>query len=75
MVDIGCGIGVRAGGVGAMFFDSLVLIIRIKFARLSLVMRLASACSASCFSIAWNRLMSIVKDLTVFQVFRSGIRG
>jgi hypothetical protein len=66
VVVIGCGIGIGAGGVGAMFFDSLVLIIQIKFARLSLVMRLASAYSANCFSIAWNRSMSIAKDLTVF---------
>jgi hypothetical protein len=27
VVVIGCGIGIRAGGVGAMFFDSLMLII------------------------------------------------
>jgi hypothetical protein len=40
-----------------------------------LVMQLASACSANCFSIAWNRSMSIATDLTVFQVFWRGIRG
>jgi hypothetical protein len=40
-----------------------------------LVMGVASACSANCFSIAWNRSMSIVKDSTVFQVFWRWIRG
>jgi hypothetical protein len=75
VVVIGCGIGIGAGGVRVMFFDSLVLIIRIKFARFLLVMRLASTYSANCFSIAWNRSMSIARDLTVFQVFRRGIRG
>jgi hypothetical protein len=66
VVVISCGIEARAGGVGAMFFDSLVLIIQTKFARLLLVMQVASTCSANCFSIAWNHLMSIAKDLTVF---------
>jgi hypothetical protein len=66
VVFIGCGIGAGAVGVGVMFFDSLVLIIRTKFARLLLAMWVASACSTYCFSIIWNHLMSIVKDLTVF---------
>jgi hypothetical protein len=75
VVVISCGIGARAGGVGVMFFDSLVLIIQTKFARLLLVMWLASTCSANCSSIAWNCSMSIAKDLTVLRVFRRGIRG
>jgi hypothetical protein len=40
-----------------------------------LVMWLASACSANCFSIASNRSMSIARDLTVFRLFWRGIRG
>jgi hypothetical protein len=75
VVVVGCEIGIGAGGVKVMIFDSLVFIIRIKFARFSLVMRLASACFANCFSIAWNHSMSIVTDLTVFRVFWRGIRG
>jgi hypothetical protein len=39
------------------------------------VMRLASTCLASCFSIAWNRSMSIATDLAVCRVFWRGIRG
>jgi hypothetical protein len=70
MVVIGCGVG-----VGTTFFDSLALIILNKFARFSFVMRLASACSASCFSIAWNQSMSIATDLAVCRVFWRGIRG
>jgi hypothetical protein len=75
VVVINCEIGAGASGVGVMFFDSLVLIIRTKFTKLSLVMWVASACSANCFSIAWNHSMSIAKDLTVFRVFWRGIRG
>jgi hypothetical protein len=39
------------------------------------VMRLASACSASCFSIAWNCSMSIATDLAVCRVFLEGDQG
>jgi hypothetical protein len=72
---MGCGVGVGAGGIGMMFFDSLALIIQSKFARFSFVMRLASAYSASCFSITWNRSMSIATDLAVCRGFGVGLGG
>jgi hypothetical protein len=38
-------------------------------------MRLASACLASCFSIAWNRSIYIAMDVALCRVFLEGDQG
>jgi hypothetical protein len=68
-------IGAGTGGGGATSFASFLLNIKNSCANVLFVVRVASACSASHFSISWSLSTSIARGLTVFRVFWRWGRG